>query len=106
VFGGLDVLLARVDQALRKLGLAAQLAIAPTVGAAWALARCTKDPVIVSPDRLAEALAPLPTGALRIDADAAEMLHHLGIETIGQLIDLPREALPARFGSELLMRID
>ena len=105
VFGGLDVLLWRVDQR-GELGLPARLAIAPTVGAAWALARCAREPTIISPDRLADALAPLPTGGLRIDGDASEMLHHLGIETIGQLIDLPRETLPARFGPELLMRID
>jgi len=34
------------------------------------------------------------------------MLHHLGIGTIGQLMKLPRESLPARFGQNLLMRLD
>jgi protein ImuB len=34
------------------------------------------------------------------------MLHHLGIRTIGQLMKLSRESLPARFGAQLLMRLD
>src|SRR5258705_10721303 len=34
------------------------------------------------------------------------MLHHLGIGTIGQLMKLPRASLPARFGPQLLMRLD
>ena len=33
-------------------------------------------------------------------------MHHLGLTTIQQVIDLPRNVLPARFGSELLLRID
>ena len=34
------------------------------------------------------------------------MLRELGIETVGQLVALPREGLASRFGDELLMRLD
>jgi protein ImuB len=43
---------------------------------------------------------------LRLEQESAEALYHLGIETIGQLLALPRESLPARFGPMILTRID
>jgi protein ImuB len=33
-------------------------------------------------------------------------LHHLGLENIGQILQLPRDMLPVRFGDQLLLRID
>lgn len=43
---------------------------------------------------------------MRLPDEVAEELFHLGVETIGQLMQLPREALPARFGPQLLLRLD
>jgi protein ImuB len=48
----------------------------------------------------------LPVEALRIDSDTAALLRQLGIETIDQLAGLPREELAARFGDQLLRRLD
>ena len=48
----------------------------------------------------------LPIEALRISADTAALLRELGVETIDQLILLPREELTSRFGDELLRRLD
>ncbi len=53
-----------------------------------------------------QAIEPLPLAALRIDAPALETLNHLGVQTIGQLLRLPRSTLPSRFGALLLKRID
>jgi protein ImuB len=106
LFGSLQKLLARVSAALRKMNVNAALAIAPTPGAAWAIAHAGDDGKIIEPQGLIGALAPLPPRALRIDTDVSDLLHQLGIETIGQLLDLPRQVLPARFGAELLTRID
>jgi protein ImuB len=50
--------------------------------------------------------APLPIEALRIADDSAALLHELGIQTIDQLLALPREELASRFGEELLRRLD
>jgi protein ImuB len=106
LFGSLEKILARVGRSLRKLNIPAASAIAPTPGAAWALAHAGQDAKIVAKQDLLTALAPLPPRALRIDGAAADLLHQLGIETIGQLLDLPRQVLPARFGAQLLTRID
>ena len=48
----------------------------------------------------------LPVTALRLDDEIVESLHHLGLETIGQLMDLPRDVLPARFGPILTLRLN
>jgi protein ImuB len=84
----------------------AGVAVAPTPGAAWALASFGDCGTIVPPDDVAAALAPLAVAALRLSEELREALHHLGIETIGQLVALPRGALPARFGPTLLLRLD
>lgn len=89
-----------------RLGITAQAAVAPTYGAAWALARHSehRNPIISRSD-LREAIASLPVEGLRIAPVVALALDELGIETIGQVIDLPRASLPSRFGDELLHRL-
>ncbi len=49
---------------------------------------------------------PLPLAALRIDPDIAAPLAQAGLKTIGQLLDLPRAPLAARFGQDFVRRID
>jgi protein ImuB len=94
LFGGEAALAEDVHQRFAALGLTSRVAIAPTPGAAWALARygggiCRKD--------LAAALAPLPVAALRLPPDAVRTLERLGFKTIGALAGVPRRALARRF---------
>lgn len=99
---------------LRRQGLQASVAIAPTVGAAWALARCLgigeAEACILAKDcdraRLDAALAPLPVNALRIAPEITAALRRVGLKRIGDLIGRPRQALAARFGAPLIMRLD
>jgi protein ImuB len=135
---------------LAEHGFPARLAIADTLGAAWAMARgkenteckmksekckwqsekykrqdtdgphfaicnlqftfCTSSYVssylIIPPDQSLLALAPLPIGLLRLDDDTVELLGQVGVYQIGQLERLPRAELPARFGPEVLRRLD
>jgi protein ImuB len=106
VFGGFDHLVRQVSESLARLGLRARVAAAPTPGAAWALALNGKDGAIIEEHQLEPALDPLPIEALRVGDDACAALHHLGLHAIGQVMYLPREVLPARFGPLLLRRID
>jgi protein ImuB len=107
VFGGFANLIEQVDEAMRMMGVSARIAIAPGMGAAWAIASTGEENGrIVPAEKLREALSPLPVGALRIEEEAEGTLFHLGVETIGQLLALPRSSLPARFGETLLRRID
>jgi protein ImuB len=106
LFGGLSHLVNLIDRSLKRLRISAKLAIAPTPGAAWAMASFAKQSPALCQSPIEQAIAPLPVAGLRIDAPTAEALHHLGIETIGQLMQLPRQTLPARFGPGLLRRLD
>jgi protein ImuB len=108
-FRGLPGVVRRIEQALSKMRIAARLAIAPTPGAARALTFHSDEPIreAASGDSdLLRALRDLPSVALRLDTEILEALHHLGLESIGQILDLPRDQLPARFGPLLSLRID
>ena len=95
LFGGEATLVEDVRVRFAAIGLTSRVAIAPTPGAAWALARyggggiCRKD--------VAAALAPLPVAALRLPPQAVRTLERLGFKTIGALTGVPRRALARRF---------
>jgi len=96
-----------VANAVEWMGFASRAAIAPTPVMARAAARFGPlERCIVRPERLDAALDALPVSALRFSAAAEDALRELGVETVGELRAIPRLALPARFGDELLHRLD
>jgi len=95
LFGGEPALAADMERSFAALGLTARVAIAPTAGAAWALARF--GPHLVEAEGLPGALAPLPVAALRLEARPVQILERLGLKTIGQLAGVPRKSLQRRF---------
>ena len=107
LFGGEARMCRRILAFCARLGFTARIAVAGTLGAAHALARYGGEAVILCPpNREAEALAPLPLAALRLEDDALATARRLGLETIGELIAMPRAPLQRRFGSVLLTRLD
>lgn len=113
--GGEAALAHNVIAALDQQEYFSRVAIADTIGAAWALSRAelnrndmsTDDRVCIVPTgQTAAAIAPLSVTVLRLDAATRNLLDQLGIQEIGQLASLPREALCSRFGDELLRRLD
>jgi protein ImuB len=90
---------------LRAQGFSAHAAIAPTVGAAWALARFSRTRIVAA-EGLHEILLPLPLSALRLDADTIDALTRVGLKTIADITGRPRAPLAARFGATLLRRLD
>ncbi len=94
LWGGEAAMLEGIEADLSTLGFSARLALAPTWGAAWALAHFgAVRPIWCS----AANLARLPAAALRLDAETVLLLNRLGLRTIGALTDLPRLALARRF---------
>jgi len=90
-----------------------RLAVADTLGAAWAIAHFHSAFIIhhsqcllIPSGETAAALRLLPIEALRLPPRTVELLHQLGIDLIDQLAALPREELSSRFGPELLRRWD
>lgn len=116
-FGGESAFAGQVVNAARQRGYWGFAAMADTVGAAWAVARhgagrllLESEPRarvrVIAPGEQVAALRPLPIEALRMAPAAVEVLHALNVVRVEQLLALPREQLPARFGAELLGRVD
>ncbi len=105
LYGGEDALVADLTQRLDQAGFAYRIAIAGTLGAAWAAAHYGR------PGRSAcgaerELLAPLSLAALRLPAGTVAALARVGLRRIGDIVDLPRSPLTARFGADVLRQLD
>lgn len=90
-------------------GIAHRLAVADTLGAAWAAARYAASAdtaLIIPPDGARVALAPLPVAALRLDPAIVHGLHRVGLGRVGDLLAMPRAALARRFGEAVTRRLD
>jgi protein ImuB len=69
-------------------------------------AEMTELPIqIIPPGQHVDELRPLPVEAARLDLSDLEILQHLGIRRIGQLLSLPREELPSRLSEKCVLRI-
>jgi protein ImuB len=107
LFGGEPSLAERIDREFSKQGYEARLAIADSVGAAWAAARFLAQPhqpAVLPPGR-SDLLGPLPLEGLRLSEVDLSRLHRLGLKTIQQVAQLDRHALPPRFSPELNLRL-
>lgn len=110
LFGGESKLEQQVDAHFRELGYLPQLGLAHTVGLAQGKAQFepenepeNKSGDLSDADEQYEAL---PVAALRLSEWTTETLGQLGVRTIGQLLQLPRHDLSARFGGTIHRRID
>ncbi|MBV9553580.1 MAG: DNA polymerase Y family protein, partial [Alphaproteobacteria bacterium] len=109
LWGGEAALAADLSRRLARQQIAHRLAIADTLGAAWAVARHAvreHEPAVVAPGAAREALAPLPAAALRLDAALVQGLHRVGLRCVGEIMAMPRDALAHRFGETMTRRLD
>ncbi len=105
LFGGEAALCRDLVERLARQGLQASVAVADTVGCAWAIARYGRAP-IVAKGAVREALSPLPLAALRIDTETVAALAQAGLKRIADVLDRPRAPLAARYGQNFIRRID
>lgn len=106
LFGGEENLTQEVVADSARLGYEVRVAVADTIGATWALARQSASPVVQVPSTEYSALSALPIDSLRLSPETIDLLAQLGVTQLEQLLALPRESLRARFGEQLLLRID
>jgi protein ImuB len=107
-------LVAKVERFLAAERYRVQAAVADTVGLAWAVAHYGRLRISDCGLRIEDLqsaignpqseIFQLPVESLRIAEDTVDLLHQLGVTTIGQLLALPREDLTSRFGDQLLIR--
>ncbi len=113
LFGGEASLAARIVRDFARRGLTVRVAVADTLGAAWAVTHFHSAFSIqhsafsiLPPGGTLPTLRPLPVAALRLPEETVGLLRGLGINWIGQLEALPRGELSSRFGPQLLRRWD
>ena len=104
LWGGEAAMLREIEERLAHLGLSANLATAPTHGAAWALARFGNVRHVALAETLTAEVAPLPVRALRLKGDTILLLKRLGLKTIGDLAAVPRASLARRFNQAELVQ--
>ena len=105
LYGGEHELVADLSSRLENAGFAYSIAIAGTIGAAWAAAHYG-EPASHACGEERALLAPLPLSALRLPPDTLASLARVGLKCIGDIVDLPRAPLTARFGTEVMHQLD
>ncbi|HEV2300444.1 MAG TPA: DNA polymerase Y family protein, partial [Stellaceae bacterium] len=109
LWGGDKALARDLAGRLDRRGVASRIAVADTLGAAFAAAHFAAmpgSPAILPPGEQRALLAPLPVEGLRLDPAAAAGLRRLGLARIGDLYPMPRAALARRFGDSLARQLD
>lgn len=107
LFQGEERLLEALVTGITRHRVAARGAIASTTGCAWARARYgSRAREVVPAGAEGAALAALPLAALRLPADAVEVLEEVGVDDAGRLVALPRVEVAARFPEVVLRRLD
>jgi protein ImuB len=109
LWGGEKALADDLMTRLHRQHVTSRIAIADTLGAAWATVRFAEageSTIILPPGDSCAALAPLPVEALRLDPITAQGLRRVGLKRVGDLYAMPREALARRFGETIAQLLD
>lgn len=107
VHGGWDALITRLSSRCFKAKLSHRIAIAPSIGAAWALARYgPQGSILIDRQEIKERIAPLPAASLRIPAAVTKDLDELGLTTVAALCSVPTKKITSRLGAQILLRLD
>jgi protein ImuB len=88
------------------MGYMARMAAAPTPLAAQWFARAGLSLRIRHPDALRLSLEKLPANVLGVSVSVSELLEKIGVRTLGECLQLPRDGLARRGGKELLEQLD
>jgi protein ImuB len=106
LWGGEEKYVKDIHARLEKFGYYTRIAMADTIGAAWASSRFDKEIAVIERNEQTKALVHLPPQALRLEAGIVERLHKLGLRHISQFIGMPRPILRRRFGQAFIDKLD
>jgi protein ImuB len=97
----------KISSSLSNFKLQHKIAIAPSLGGAWALSRYSSE-IITIPNRneLREKIVILPIRSLRLTKKVEAQLQAVKIKTVQELLKIPRPSLLERFGKDILDRLD
>ncbi|MGQ0621148.1 MAG: Y-family DNA polymerase [Panacagrimonas sp.] len=106
LFDGLEALRDELCSGLLELGHVAQLAIAPTRAAAALLACAGRSDPVMDLDGLGGRLADLPLRLLHWPNEVLSALSGVGLQRLGDLLAIPREAFTRRFDAKHRLALD
>ena len=107
LFGGERQMIDDMCARFMRRGITLNIAVADTIGSAWALAHYGPSDTIVAPSGHGpEAVMDLPPDALRLPDDAVDLCRRLGLDTVVALAAFPRSSLTRRFGPYPVMRLE
>lgn len=106
LFGGLDALLADFDAGFAETGHVGLRAVAPTLEAAAVLARLGHSQPVLDSAELPAVLGDLPLAALPFLPRVQEALKAVGLDRIGELLQLPAAPLAKRHGPAFTLYLD
>jgi protein ImuB len=106
LFGGLERLRDALCSELVELGHAAQIGIAPTRAGAALLACAGHSDPVGDLQMLRAQLDGLPIRLLSWPREVLHALHGVGLQRLGDLFTVPREAFSKRFGTQCRLALD
>jgi protein ImuB len=106
LWGGEEKYIHHISNRLKALGYTIYIAMAGTIGTAWALAHFGNNYTIIKNGEEADAIKHLPPQCLRIDEAVTERLHKLGLRQLHNFITMPRRILRRRFGNDFIKRLN
>lgn len=106
LWGGEKLYLQNMITRLESLGYHVRMAMADTIGAAWAFSRYGNGSEIIESGQQAASLLSLPAESLRLEMETVERLHTLGLKKIQHFINMPASVLRRRFGEPFIMRLN
>ena len=106
LWGGEKNYLEDIERRLKNYGYDTRVAMADTLGMAWALAHSGLPTQIIEPGEQQQAILSISPALLRLNPLMTERLLKLGLFQVKNILQIPRTALLRRFGKELTVRID
>lgn len=105
LWSGEEKYLQHIVSRFAQYGYEARIAIADSIGAAWAVTRYGKRNSIIPTGQQLEALLSLPPMALRLEAPVVERMYRLGLKQIKSFVGMPRSVLRRRFGDHSVLKL-
>jgi len=106
LFGGVAQLLEQIRAWITSEALSPCVSVMPTPASAILCARTGKSLCITAREHIHAAIRELPAQTLVTDAKRQRALNRFGINTLGDLLRLPRDGLARRLGPDLVQRLD
>ena len=109
LFGGEEAMAREIMARLRGQGLSVSLGVADNPRAAWALARHGERrlaPENIDEKTFAKLFHDMPLAALGLDGKTVADMARAGLRRVGDVAYRPRAPIAARFGDDVLARLD